>query len=906
MWDQSILHSFRKLSVQSILLLVTTVIVVAFAYLFTTAPTTFAASDATWNADGSGILYQGNLYTLQTPIAAGSSTGLAEGTKDYVFTTQGSTPTALEQANFLTFAPTSDPTTSLSADYETFTFAPPDTFSAPSAKKTISLTPQTTQQNSKQVEQCNIQGIGWFLCPVTNFMSTGMDWLFGKLSDFLIVQPISNDQQSSLYRAWSMMRNLANIAFVMAFMIIIYSQLTSIGLSNYGIKRLLPRIIVAAILVNISYWICSIGVDLSNISGTSIQGIFDAARDGLALKGQGNSAATAVTFANISTFALSSGTVVAAGLVGWGAFAAGAGSSIIMLLPILVSTVLAALVALLIMAARQALVILLIIVSPLAFVAYLLPNTEKLFKKWHELFTTMLLVFPMFALVFSGAQLAGSAIIQNATSLTMIILGMGVKVAPLVITPFLIRISGTLLGRIAGIANNPNKGLIDRTRKFSEERKDAYKARALAKGGVNQGVRKYGLAARAQRKDAKDRKRTGWQKANEARNDANWENSSVYSDIQQYDMKSSQRKDIGTSNAQNRYATSQRLNSAIQALDLDARAAKLRLDVSKAQVEGNWNEIKAGDGRSIVPPGAISASSLSLDALQRHQAESTARAQSILQDTIQSKVEARRNHSAEEMQDEHYEKAMLSNVALQKEAGGIAPRGADSALAAAVTAQRSAYAASVKEAEQIMRHFNASGTERQDIAFARKDVELTDDHGNTKVFTKDNIHAREAAIEAQLAGEGSYIQIREIIAKSGSELNAFKTTIGTAIPANRLAEKAQFLGGRTIDDVKQGNIKSMADLDIAVARNISEGKIKAAQLSTMDPDALEQIFRVAAAGGAPGLDAKYVPALAGRIKELGGLAQKALHNETLSGNVTEGARGYLQKMETKWPPTSTP
>ena len=73
------------------------------------------------------------------------------------------------------------------------------------------------------------------------------------------------------------------------------------------------------------------------------------------------------------------------------------------------------LLVLLIMAARQALIVILIIISPLAFVCYLLPGTEKWFKKWRDLFFTMLVFFPAFAVIFGGAQLAGIIIIQNAT-----------------------------------------------------------------------------------------------------------------------------------------------------------------------------------------------------------------------------------------------------------------------------------------------------------------------------------------------------------------------------------------------------------------------------------------------------------------------------------------------------------
>ena len=69
------------------------------------------------------------------------------------------------------------------------------------------------------------------------------------------------------------MRDFANIIFIIGFLIIVFSQLTSFGVSNYGIKRLLPKIIIAAILVNVSFYICAIAVDLSNILGNSLRGI---------------------------------------------------------------------------------------------------------------------------------------------------------------------------------------------------------------------------------------------------------------------------------------------------------------------------------------------------------------------------------------------------------------------------------------------------------------------------------------------------------------------------------------------------------------------------------------------------------------------------------------------------------
>ncbi|MBI3889596.1 hypothetical protein HY312_03415, partial [Candidatus Saccharibacteria bacterium] len=53
----------------------------------------------------------------------------------------------------------------------------------------------------------------------------------------------------------------------------------------------------------------------------------------------------------------------------------------------------------------------LVVISPLAFVMYLLPNTEKYFSKWLSMFWKLLLVFPIIGLLLGGGQLASTVIL---------------------------------------------------------------------------------------------------------------------------------------------------------------------------------------------------------------------------------------------------------------------------------------------------------------------------------------------------------------------------------------------------------------------------------------------------------------------------------------------------------------
>lgn len=302
---------------------------------------------------------------------------------------------------------------------------------------------------------CAIDGIGWIVCPVMNFMAKIVDFAYKMVSSLLTTPAVSTDTNSSLYKAWAVMRNFANVAFVIAFLIIIYSQISSVGITNYGIKKMLPRLIIAAILVNVSYWICAIAVDISNILGSSLKGLLEGAGNQLYTKGSTTQSGAGGVWDGLTVTVLAGAAGVAALYIGISA-----------LLPLLLAALIAIITVVLVLTLRQALIIILIVVSPLAFVAYLFPNTESLFKKWRSLFQTLLLMFPIIAVIFGGSALA-STIITNSAGGDFILATMaaGVTVIPLFITPIIMKTAGGVLNRFGAFINNPNRGPIDRMRK---------------------------------------------------------------------------------------------------------------------------------------------------------------------------------------------------------------------------------------------------------------------------------------------------------------------------------------------------------------------------------------------------------------------------------------------------------
>ena len=329
----------------------------------------------------------------------------------------------------------------------------------------------------------SLGAIGWLVCPTTGKLAEAVDWLYGKIEEILIINPVEIKDGSPIYEIWKYMKGVTNIVFIIFLMIVVYSQITGLGITNYGIKKVLPKLIVAAVLMNLSFMICSLAVDLSNVIGSSLRGVFTAVEEStvgaMALNnGQGMYVTMAEAY---SSLAAGTSLAVGAGIV---AFETGA---IWMAIPAALGAIVAVVVGLLTIALRQAVVALLIMVSPLAIVAYMLPNTEEWFTKWKKLLIRMLVFYPVFSVLFGASSLAGFALIASAVAKSdgfMLIVGLVVQVFPLFFAWSLMKMSGTVLGTI----NTKLRGLVSKpiasTKSWAESRREATKMKHLASNNV--------------------------------------------------------------------------------------------------------------------------------------------------------------------------------------------------------------------------------------------------------------------------------------------------------------------------------------------------------------------------------------------------------------------------------------
>jgi hypothetical protein len=368
------------------------------------------------------------------------------------------------------------------AEVAIYRYIPPDGYELQGAVKSISLdndgSAEAPNQNTIDSEDstngCSsaFGALSWIVCTASEKLGDFVDWAYGIIADwFLVVKPLSFDENSPIYLVWSYMRSLANIVFIIFMLVVIYSQVTTVGMSNYGIKKTLPRIIIAAFLVNLSYMICAIAVDLSNIIGDQLHSMFMSIRDQAISAG-----ALDITLGFKDLF-------LAAGGVGLGILGVSmAGGIWFLIAPVLLGAGLALLAAIVTLAARQAIIMLLVIASPLALVAYLLPNTEKWYKKWFETGVKMLIIFPAFSLLCGAAELAGWAIIASAQNIIQVVLGLAVQTIPLIFTPILMRLSGSLLGSIQSALNKRTTGLRDKIDNWGKDKRAIAKARKASIG----------------------------------------------------------------------------------------------------------------------------------------------------------------------------------------------------------------------------------------------------------------------------------------------------------------------------------------------------------------------------------------------------------------------------------------
>ncbi len=289
-------------------------------------------------------------------------------------------------------------------------------------------------------------GLSWIICPIIDAIIGGVDFIYRNVFiPLLFTEPVNISSSDPIFKTWSSFRTIANILLVIFLLIAVYGQATGGGLIDaYTAKKILPRVVAAAILVNISIYLAAGAIDITNIVGKGIaQLIYLPFAQGGGLQFNIDSLTSAVSLVSI-----------VGGL--WAAVALGGPFFSFLLLFVLLPALIALVGALFTIVIRQALIVFLIMVSPIAFTLYCLPNTEQYFKKWWDLFFKALLVFPIVMAIL--AMSLAMPTILNASSandgpVTTLITGLTkivFLILPLFLIPFAFKIAGGAIGTLYG------------------------------------------------------------------------------------------------------------------------------------------------------------------------------------------------------------------------------------------------------------------------------------------------------------------------------------------------------------------------------------------------------------------------------------------------------------------------
>ncbi len=338
----------------------------------------------------------------------------------------------------------------------------------------------------------NAQSLGWILCPIIDQLADAIQGIYEKyITPFLVLDSELFDNTggkvSGTYEAWKQFRDMGNLAFIILFIIVIFSQLTGVGIDNYGIKKALPKLIIGAILINMSYIICQLCIDVANIVGYSIGGLFENIAkidtSGLSLAetgGQGHTLGAVVIL----------GALVV--LLAAGAYLAIGPTVLIPVFMALLSVFIAILFCFILLAVRKAFAVLLVAVSPLAFACYMLPNTKPIYDKWFNAFKGVLLAFPICSAMIYGGQMVARIIVaasggSNMPS-TIALSAAVISIVPIFMIPK--AISGSMAaisGGIVGLQNRLTRGAhgaVGRSGWAQDKRRETMEMRNRRTAGV--------------------------------------------------------------------------------------------------------------------------------------------------------------------------------------------------------------------------------------------------------------------------------------------------------------------------------------------------------------------------------------------------------------------------------------
>lgn len=266
-------------------------------------------------------------------------------------------------------------------------------------------------------------------------------------TNFLKTQPPNN----GVFKAWSTFRVIATSLLVIAMLIMVISQATGAGpLDAYTVRRLLPRMVAVAILIQISWYLTKFTIDVFNDIGRGLEQLMYAPFGG---KDAINIASALGELSSGTQVALGLGVLFTAGVVAF------SGLTVVGMLMLALPVVLAVIVGYFVLLLRQILIIVAVLFAPVALVMWIIPGTERYWKLWRETFVKLLVMFPMIVALIAAGRIFGTIggqALDGVAGFVIVLVGF---FGPLLILPKTFNWGGAALSTMSNAAFNSTRGI---------------------------------------------------------------------------------------------------------------------------------------------------------------------------------------------------------------------------------------------------------------------------------------------------------------------------------------------------------------------------------------------------------------------------------------------------------------
>jgi hypothetical protein len=304
---------------------------------------------------------------------------------------------------------------------------------------------------------------GWVLCPIMGLANGIYEFFIGFVNDILFFD-LDNYSSTGMEKSSQVFVNLANALVVLFGLIIIAGQIFSFEVfSAYTIKKVLPKLIIGVIAIQLSWPLMMAAVSLFNALGSGIYWLlvqpFAPPNNPPGLLTIGDIVAVSNNtplneIENAGGFIL-----FGVGVIGVAGALTVAGMWATVILAV-IGVVASLVITLLTLIVREIILIVLIVIAPVAIAFWILPGTTKYWDMWYKNLSKLLMMFPLIMGLFAAGAITASILANASPSSQGVslneIFAIIAYFAPMFLVGYTFKYAGSAFGVAGNFSNKMN------------------------------------------------------------------------------------------------------------------------------------------------------------------------------------------------------------------------------------------------------------------------------------------------------------------------------------------------------------------------------------------------------------------------------------------------------------------